>query len=131
MAVGELVVDHIERVLLPLALLILPVPHLHSVEVGLADVVQQAADGDGLLLAVRQLDERLVFPVLPLGNKQIMEAVINVDAVLHQPARMGQVEAGTGRGLEEVRGLQPSQELICSRACDELLAKPNEPIFHI
>ena len=59
-----------------------------------------------------------------------MEAVINVDAVLHQPARAGQVEAGTSRGLEEVRGLQPSQELIGSRACDELLVKLDKSIFH-
>ena len=40
MAVGELVVHDIERVLLPLALFVLPVPHFHTIEVGLADVVQ-------------------------------------------------------------------------------------------
>ena len=31
-----------------LALFVLTVPHFHTIEVGLADVVQEAADGDGL-----------------------------------------------------------------------------------
>ena len=118
MAVGELVINHIVRVLLPLALLVLPVPHLHRVEVGLADVMEETADCD--TLTRRRLRAEEIFVQVVTIPDQSLQPFIHMDAVLHQAARTGEVEAGGGRGLEEVRGLQPRQELVCSGPGDVL-----------
>ena len=130
-AVGELVVHDIERVLLPLALFVLTVPHFHTIEVGLADVVQEAADGDGLLL----LGIEVICFSLHTAHDTLVDIhgpqpFIDVDAVLHQPARAGQVEAGAGRGREEVCGLQPLQELLGTGPGDILTVDFQELFFH-
>ena len=77
--------------------------------VGLAQVVQQCADGKGLL-------------TVTLGKKGVVQGVIDVQAVHTQPALAGTVEPGRCRCGEEIRFvLQPIQQLFAAGAGDRLL----------
>src|SRR5699024_7276718 len=77
------------------------------VEVRLAHVVQQRADGEGL-------------PVVPLGEKVLHHRVVHVDAVHHQPLFAGAVELGGCRRPEKVGAFQPFQQPVGAGAGDGL-----------
>ena len=109
-AVGEQILHAVGGHFFPLAgHVIFHVAGAALVVVGLAQVVQQGADGKALL-------------AVALGEERVMEGVIDVEAVHTQPALTGPVEPGGGRSREEI-GLvvQPVQQLLAAGAGDMLL----------
>ena len=104
MAVGEHVLHAVAGDFLPLARrLVLHVAGAFFVEVGLAQVVEQCADGEGLLAVLVRREEGAV------------EHAVDVQAVRTQPALAGPVEAGGRRRGEEVRlAVHPVQQLLAA-----------------
>ena len=90
----------------------------------LANVVQESNDGNGFIGQVH------IRVKVPLAFFQGAQALINMDTVLHQPAGVGQVEAGAGRGCEEVGGLQPLQELLSAGPGDVFAVNLQKFFFH-
>ena len=109
-AVGKQVLDAVEGDFLPLAGgVVLHVAGADLVVVGLAQVVQECANGKGLL-------------AVALGEKGVVQRMVDVEAVHAQPALAGPVEAGGSRCGEEIRLLdQPFQQLLAAGAGDVLV----------
>ena len=103
MAVRELVLDRVVGALLPAALLIFDVAHALLIEIGLADVVQKAADRIALLL------------MFPLWREMLAQRFIDAHAVLDKAAAARTVVARTGRRLKKVGAPEPFQKLLRAR----------------
>ena len=116
-AVGELVLHRVVGHLFPLAGgVVFDVAGGDFVVVGLAQVVEQRADGKALL-------------AVPLLEKVVVEGVVDVQAVHAQAPLAGAVEPGGGRAGEKV-GLvvQPVQQPVGPRPGD-MLAEDGQKLF--
>ena len=116
-AVRELVLDGKIRPLLPGAVY-LHVAHFLFVKPGLAQVVEQAADGDAFLGNLHAL-----------GFYQLIQPVVNMQAVEAQPAVLRQMIPGGSRRGEKVPLFQPTEQLIGPFAGDSLLKNIAEIFF--
>ena len=110
MAVGEQVLYAVGGHFFPLAGdVVLHVAGAGLVVVGLAQVVQQGTDGEGLL-------------AVAFGEEGVVQRMVNVQAVHTQAPFTRAVEAGGRRGGEEIRLLvQPVQQLFAAGAGDVLV----------
>ena len=100
MAVGEGVLHGVVGDLFPLAgLAVFLVAVGDGVELGLAHVVEEGAEGEALLAVVRV-------------EVAFAQDAVDVDAVLGEAALVGQVVAGAGGGGEEVGAGEPGEELV-------------------
>ena len=105
-AVGQLIRHLVKRDLLPLAGgVVFDIAGADLIEVCLAQVVQQAADG-------------ITLGVLALGVEVLHHCVVHVDAVHDQAALARAVEPGGGRRGEKVGGFQPVQQPVRTGAGD-------------
>ena len=109
-AIGEQILHAVAGHLFPLAGgIVLYIAGALFVVVGLAQIVQQSTDGIALL-------------TLALGEKAVVEGMVDVQAVHAQPAVTGPMEPGRGRSREEIRlVVQPVQQLFAARAGDILM----------
>jgi hypothetical protein len=88
-----------------------PVFRLLLVHVGFADIVQETTDGDAFVLLRRGQN-----PVGKFPDKQSPQPLVDMQAVIDQSPFSCEVKPGAGWGMKEVRGLQPLQQLLRSRA---------------
>ena len=95
----------------------------------LADVMEQAANGDLLLVLVGQDDRPIGVPGELVAVK-LPQPLIDVDAVLRQTARFRKMEAGGSRRREEVGLLQPGQERTRPGSLDVVVENLDELLFH-
>ena len=97
-AIGQAVVDLIERHLLPDTLRIFRVAVVYSIEIHLAEIVEQRTDSDCLLGIFREIVDAADAVTLQIG----LEIMIDIQRMLQQAAGIGAVIARACGGCEEI-----------------------------